>query len=88
MPEILTKYPKIVKQILNDTGVVQCGKKKQKNILKKCPDEWFCSFPTGELCIYNYKDINKMTQLKRNDLVKHCSLCGKKGHYKNNKKYH
>ena len=96
MPEILTKHPKIVKKILNNTKVVKCGKPKpKKRILTQCPDDSFCSLPTGELCIYDYKNVNKMTQINTpnlikisNKLQKHCSLCGANTHIKSNRNYH
>ncbi len=95
MPEILTKHPKIVKKILENTGKIHCGKGNKKQILKKCPNNSFCSLPTGELCIYDYKNINQMTQLSAQNILsqkktggKHCSICHSTSHIKSNKKYH
>lgn len=69
MPEVLTKYPDIVIEILNDLPAINCGPNVPRKILKQCPPEQFCSLPKGELCIYNYKDLNKMTQLTSKDLL-------------------
>ena len=70
MPEILTRYPGIVTKILNDTGVAKCGRKgANKKILKLCPNKSFCSLPTGELCVYDYKNVGKMTQLTVKEIV-------------------
>ena len=101
MPEILTKHPGIVKDILNSSKDIECGKLGVKpQILKKCPAKQFCTLPQGELCIYDYRDIDKMTQLSRDDLLNNrkgrssgrrcsrCSICKSTTHIKSNKKYH
>ena len=97
MPEILTKHPDIVKKILKNTGKIKCNKNINKQILKNCPNNSFCALPTGELCIYDYKNINKMTQINAKNIVKHskkvggrrhCSLCGSSSHIKSNKHFH
>lgn len=67
MPEILTKYPEVVLQILNDAGA-KCGKGATPQILKNCSAENFCALPTGELCIYNLNNVSSMTQLSAFDL--------------------
>ncbi len=94
MPEILTKHPKIVKKILENTHKIYCAKGYKKQILKNCPNNSFCSLPTGELCIYDYKNIDKMTQLSSQNILqhsknkKHCSICNSTSHIKSNKNYH
>ncbi|OGT43832.1 MAG: hypothetical protein A3F42_08115 [Gammaproteobacteria bacterium RIFCSPHIGHO2_12_FULL_37_34] len=67
MPEILTKHPKIVLQLLNDIGA-KCGKGDEQHILTQCPRENFCLLPTGELCVYDIKNIASMTQMDTYDL--------------------
>lgn len=62
MPEIVTKYPKIVLSILKEANI-NCGTGAPQKILKSCPKENFCALPTGELCVYNVKDIGQMTQI-------------------------
>ena len=69
MPEVLTKYPDIVIEILNDVPVINCGPSVPRKILKQCPPEQFCSLPAGELCIYDYKDVSKMTQITPEELT-------------------
>ena len=49
MPEILTKHPDIVLNLLTDLGA-ECGSG-PKDILKDCPIKNFCKLPTGELCV-------------------------------------
>lgn len=67
MPEIITKYPEIVLQILRESGA-ECGVAAQK-ILTSCPVERFCSLPTGELCIYGLNEIPKMTQISTAEII-------------------
>lgn len=67
MPEIITKYPEIVLQILRESGA-ECGVATQK-ILTSCPVERFCSLPTGELCIYGLNEIPKMTQISVAEII-------------------
>jgi len=62
MPEIISKYPDIVLQILREAGM-QCGTGAKQQILVNCPADKFCSLPTGELCVYGLNDIPKMTQI-------------------------
>lgn len=62
MPEVVTKYPEIALKILKNANI-NCGSGTQPKILINCPKENFCSLPTGELCIYDIKDIPKMTQI-------------------------
>ncbi len=68
MPELISKYPDIVLQILKEAGV-ECGTGIKQQILVNCPAEKFCSLPTGELCIYGLNDIPKMTQISGAELT-------------------
>jgi hypothetical protein len=68
MPEILTKHPEIVIEILNKSKVAVCGKGKPQKILKQCPRESFCSLPGGELCVYGLSQFSEMTQFSRADV--------------------
>jgi hypothetical protein len=68
MPEIITKYPEIVMQILKVVG--KCGVGVKQQILTTCPPEKFCSLPTGEICVYGLEDIPRMTQISTSDLAK------------------
>lgn len=67
MPEILTKYPQVVLQILKEAGL-KCGAGATQKILTQCPQDRFCSLPTGELCIYGLDEIDKMTQISIQEL--------------------
>ena len=82
MPELLTKHPKIVREVLASGGI-KCGVQKRitPKILTKCPPDSFCSLPGGELCIYGLDQAHQMTQF-------HCSSCGLPGHRKNNRRFH
>ena len=62
MPEIVTKYPEVLIQELKDAKG-KCGEDIQPQILKACPRDQFCSLPTGEICVYNLRDISAMTQV-------------------------
>ncbi len=90
MPEILTKHPEIVADILNRTKRVRCGKGDIPEILTQCPAHQFCVVPDiGEFCIYGEDQLSKMTQIKRTKICRRsCSLCGKKGHIRSNRKFH
>ena len=68
MPEVLTKHPDVVLQVLKDAGA-QCGVGAEQRILTKCPRESFCSLPTGETCVYGLGDIARMTQISRKELA-------------------
>jgi hypothetical protein len=72
MPEIITKYPEIVMQILKVVG--KCGVGVKQQILTTCPPDRFCSLPTGEICVYGLEDIPKMTQISTLDLAKVISV--------------
>ena len=62
MPEIITKYPDIVLQILRESGA-KCGTGAVQRILTACPPEQFCFLPTGEICVYGLDEISQMTQI-------------------------
>ena len=68
MPEIISKYPDIVLQILREAGI-ECGTGAKQQILVNCPAEKFCSLPTGELCVYGLNDVPKMTQISGAELT-------------------
>lgn len=73
MPEILTKHPDIVVELLNKEGII-CGQGSEQRILKKCPKESFCALKNGELCIYGLKQFSQMTQIKREDICENQGL--------------
>lgn len=62
MPEILTKHPEIVLQVLKSQGA-QCGTGAAPKILTRCPPEKFCKLSGGELCVFGPEELSKMTQL-------------------------
>ncbi len=68
MPEQITKYPEVTLRVLQGAGA-RCGPDVERNILTECPPERFCSFPTGEVCIYGLDDIPKMTQVTPQELA-------------------
>jgi hypothetical protein len=53
---------------LSEAGAV-CGTGAPQKILKQCPNDRFCSLPTGEMCIYGIKDIPQMTQIAPAELA-------------------
>ncbi|OGT45152.1 MAG: hypothetical protein A3E83_07705 [Gammaproteobacteria bacterium RIFCSPHIGHO2_12_FULL_41_20] len=67
MPEIITKYPDTVLQILRGTPIT-CAEGKQQNILTTCPKDRFCSSQAGELCVYDVKDMGKALQIQPMDV--------------------
>lgn len=67
MPEVITKHPDVVKEVVQSAGA-KCGTGAPQKILTKCPREQFCAFPGGELCVYSPNDVEKMTQLSRAEL--------------------
>jgi hypothetical protein len=69
MPEILTKYPDTVIQLLHESGA-RCGADVPRQILLSCPPESFCSLPTGEVCIYGLPEVRSMTQMTPVEIVK------------------
>lgn len=62
MPEIVTKYPKVLIQELKDVKG-KCGEGVSPQILKSCPVDQFCSLPTGEICVYDLNELSTMTQV-------------------------
>ena len=62
MPEVVTKYPTILLQELKDAHG-KCGEGQPQQILKSCPQDRFCALPTGEICVYDLKEISTMTQI-------------------------
>jgi len=68
MPEVITKYPDIVMQVLKSAGF-QCGVGAKQSILKACPKEAFCTTPGGEICVYGVNDVAHMTQITRSDII-------------------
>jgi hypothetical protein len=68
MPEVVTKYPEVVLQIIKDAGG-KCGVGATQKILKKCPAANFCDMPTGEMCVYSLKDIHAMTQISPTEMA-------------------
>ncbi|EKD71310.1 MAG: hypothetical protein ACD_46C00219G0006 [uncultured bacterium] len=67
MPEIMTKYPSVVMDILKANGA-KCNVGAKQQILTTCPPEQFCSLKSGELCVYDVKDAAQMTQIDTIDL--------------------
>jgi hypothetical protein len=67
MPEVITKHPDVVKEVLQSAGA-KCGVGAPQKILKKCPREQFCALPGGEICVYPVNRIPEMTQLTRAEL--------------------
>ena len=95
MPELLTKHPDIVIELLLETGRVKLDE--EKTILTKCPDSQFLRVYDkrgefiGELCVYDISKIDEMTQFGCDDVAKSskkCSLCKKSGHNKSNQNFH
>lgn len=68
MPEQISKYPEVTMKVLKGGGA-QCGPGVEKKILKQCPSEQFCSFPSGEICVYGLDQIPQMTQIKPPELA-------------------
>lgn len=68
MPEIVSKYPEVVLQVLKEAHI-SCGQGMPQKILKDCPKDQFCSLPTGELCIYGVKQMTSMSQLAPLDFL-------------------
>jgi hypothetical protein len=68
MPEQITKHPDVTLQVLKGAGG-RCGEGVEKKILTKCPSERFCSFPSGEICVYGIPQINQMTQITTKELA-------------------
>lgn len=103
MPEILTKHPTIVREVLESSPGVRCGRGLSPQILTTCPPKRFCRLPGGELCIYDLETMDQMIQINWNNLKsklesknenskntrrRKCSLCGQRTHIASNQKYH
>ena len=69
MPEQISKYPEVTIQVLKGAGA-RCGPGVEKQILKQCPSERFCAFPSGEICVYGIDQIPQMTQIKLQELAR------------------
>lgn len=69
MPEQISKHPDVTIQVLKGGGA-RCGPGVEKKILKQCPSERFCSFPSGEICVYGVDQIPQMTQIKTAELAR------------------
>jgi hypothetical protein len=67
MPEVVTKHPDVVKEVLQSAGA-KCGVGAPQQILNKCPREHFCALPGGEICVYSVDGVSDMTQLTRAEL--------------------
>jgi hypothetical protein len=67
MPEQLTKYPDVTREVLESAGA-KCGGDQPRAILKDCPAESFCKLPGGELCIYGLPQARAMTQISEGEL--------------------
>jgi MYXO-CTERM domain-containing protein len=67
MPEVISKYPDVTKQVLESAGA-RCGKGEPQKILTRCPRESFCALPGGEVCVYGLTEVGKMTQIKQGEL--------------------
>ena len=68
MPEQISKYPDATLKVLKGAGGV-CGEGSKPQILTQCPAEKFCSFASGEICVYGLDDIPRMTQIRAEDLA-------------------
>jgi hypothetical protein len=67
MPEVITKHPEVVKEVLQSAGA-RCGAGAPQKILTACPKERFCALPGGEICVYGPRELGRMTQLSREDV--------------------
>jgi hypothetical protein len=68
MPEQITKHPEVTLQVLQGAGG-RCGPGVPKQILTQCPSERFCSFSSGEICVYGLQQIPQMTQISSKELA-------------------
>lgn len=68
MPEQISKYPDVTLKVLKGAGGV-CGDGAKQQILTQCPAERFCSFSSGEICVYGIDDIPRMTQIKVDEIA-------------------
>lgn len=68
MPEVLTKHPSVVIDVL-ESGGARCGDGLPQKILTACPRDAFCALPRGEMCVYGLDDLDAMTQIDSADLA-------------------
>jgi hypothetical protein len=68
MPEVLTKHPDIVLDVLKSGGA-KCGEGLPQEILTQCRPEAFCKLPGGEMCVYGLAEVDSMTQIEDDDLA-------------------
>jgi hypothetical protein len=69
MPEQISKYPDVTLNVLKGAGA-RCGEGITPKILTKCPAERFCALPSGEICVYDIKEIPQMTQIAPKELAR------------------
>ncbi len=69
MPEQISKYPEVTLKVLKGAGAV-CGEGAEQKILTRCPNERFCSLPTGEICVYGITEIPQMTQITTEEIAR------------------
>ncbi|MEW5848617.1 MAG: hypothetical protein AB2A00_07365 [Myxococcota bacterium] len=74
MPELLTKHPDVVIEVLSESGA-KCATGAPQKILKECPRDRFCALPTGELCVFGLEDKGQMTQISARDLCPAVAGC-------------
>lgn len=67
MPEILTKHPEVVKELLASQGA-RCGAGVTPRVLEACPPAGLCGLEAGELCVFGPAEVGLMTQLSRTEL--------------------
>lgn len=67
MPEILSKHPELVIEVLERQGAA-CGDGVAPKILTSCPPEKFCSLAGGELCVFGPGELAAMTQLEQDEV--------------------
>ncbi len=75
MPEQISKYPEVTLKVLKGAGA-RCGEGLEQKILTRCPEERFCSLPTGEICVYGVGEISQMTQITSRELAHAIGLGG------------
>ncbi len=68
MPEVLTKHPDVVIQVLESAGA-KCGDGLPQKILTRCPKQAFCALPGGETCVYGVAQVSEMTQIEASELA-------------------
>jgi hypothetical protein len=73
MPEQISKYPEVTLKVLKGAGA-RCGEGAEQKILTRCPQDRFCSLPTGEICVYGIDQISHMTQITGSELARAIGL--------------